>query len=113
MNDNQNLSLSDMVLVAAVKLAAGNVAAEFTAENLVVAVWSRDNASFGLRGHETKYPDNNKVYTKIDGKSGLVSKGLLTKAGERTLRVQRPDGARCRRSDRRRGQDGKNRRGWF
>jgi hypothetical protein len=40
-----------------------------------------------LRGHETAYPDNNKVYTKIDGKSGLVTKGLLSKVGERTLRI--------------------------
>lgn len=87
MSDSQNLSLGDKVLVAAVKLAVGDIAAEFTAEDLVVAVWQGDNASFGLRGHEDVYPDNNKVYTKIDGKSGLVTKGLLAKAGERTLRV--------------------------
>jgi hypothetical protein len=82
-----NLSLSDKVLVAATTVAAGEVTAEFTAEDLVVAVWKSDNVSFGLRGHEKDYPDNNKVYTKIDGKSGLVSKGMLAKAGERTLRV--------------------------
>jgi hypothetical protein len=87
MSDTQNLSLSDKVLIAAVKLAGGEVTAEFTAEDLVVAVWKRDNGSFGLRGHEALYPDNNKVYTKIDGKSGLVTKGMLAKAGERTLRV--------------------------
>jgi hypothetical protein len=81
------LSLSDKVLVAAATLAAGDVARDFTAEDLVVAAWKSDSASFGLRGHERVYPDNNKVYTKIDGKTGLVSKGLLAKAGERTLRI--------------------------
>lgn len=87
MNDTRELSLSDKVLVAAVRLADGDPGAEFTAEDLVVAVWRLDCDSFGLRGHESVYPDNNKVYTKIDGKSGLVSKGLLSKAGERTLRI--------------------------
>ena len=87
MSDSQSLSLGDKVLVAAVGLAAGDIATEFTAEDLVVAAWKRDSASFGLRGHESVFPDNNKVYTKIDGKSGLVSKGMLSKAGERTLRV--------------------------
>lgn len=84
---NGTPSLSDKVLIAAVALAAGEVTTEFTAEDLVVAAWKQDHASFGLRGHETVHPDNNKVYTKIDGKSGLVSKGMLAKAGERTLRV--------------------------
>jgi hypothetical protein len=87
MNDTQPISLSDKVLLAAISLSKGNLEKEFTAEDLVVEVWRADNSSFGLRGHESRYPDNNKVYTKIDGKTGLVAKGLLTKAGERTLRV--------------------------
>jgi hypothetical protein len=87
MNETPAVSLGDKVLLAAVKLSKGSLGAEFTAEDLVVEVWRADNTSFGLRGHESKYPDNNKVYTKIDGKSGLVAKGLLAKAGERTLKV--------------------------
>jgi hypothetical protein len=84
---SQDLSLSDKVLVAALQLTSGETRTEFTAEDLVVAVWKSDNSAFGLRGHEAAYPDNNKVYTKLDGKSGLVTKGLLVKSGERTLRL--------------------------
>lgn len=83
----ETLSLSDKVLLAAVRLSSADIKAEFTAEDLVVAVWELDRGAFGLRGHEQAHPDNNKVYTKIDGKSGLVTKGFLSKAGERTLRL--------------------------
>lgn len=87
MTQTDSLSLSDKVLLAAAAITDADVKTEFTAEDLVVAVWERDHASFGLRGHEAQYPDNNKVYTKIDGRSGLVTKGLLAKAAERTLRI--------------------------
>jgi hypothetical protein len=82
-----SLSLSDKLLVAAVGLSDGSVSKDFSAEDLVVAAWSEDSLAFGLRGHEKDHPDSNKVYTKIDGQSGLVTKGWLAKAGERRLRV--------------------------
>lgn len=81
------LSLSDKLLLAAVALTNGSVEDDITAEGLVVAAWREDNLSFGLRGHERDYPDSNKVYTKIDGQSGLVTKGWLAKAGERRLKI--------------------------
>lgn len=81
------LSLGDKLLSAAVALSDGGVAKDFTAEDLVVQAWKLDHLAFGLRGHEETYPDSNKVYTKIDGKSGLVTKGWLAKTGERRIRV--------------------------
>jgi hypothetical protein len=84
---NEALSLSDKLLVAAVDLSGGATRQDFTAEDLVVHAWKADNLAFGLRGHESVHPDSNKVYTKLDGKSGIVTKGWLAKAGERRLRV--------------------------
>jgi hypothetical protein len=83
----EQLNLNEKVLLAAKAVSGGNVEKDFTAEDLVVAVWKQDPQAFGLRGHEQNYPDSNKVYTKIDGKSGLVAKGWLAKHGERTLRI--------------------------
>lgn len=80
-------TLNDIVLLAAADLVESDVTKEFTAEDLVVAAWKFEPSSFGLRGHEEEYPDSNKLYTKIDGRSGLVAKGYLEKAGERTLRL--------------------------
>jgi len=80
-------TLNDVVLLAAAELVEGDVDKEFTAEDLVVAAWQFEPSSFGLRGHESEYPDSNKLYTKIDGRSGLVAKGYLEKAGERMLRL--------------------------
>lgn len=81
------LSIQDKVLLAALKLSDGVVETTFTAEQLVVEAWKLDDATFGLRGFEGHYPDSNKLYTKIDGKSGIVSKGYLAKAGQRLLRL--------------------------
>lgn len=78
-------SLTDKVLIAALDLSTGDLNVSFTAEELLLAAWETDKSAFGLRGYETEYPDSNKLYTKIDGKSGLVSKGFLRKVGERTL----------------------------
>ena len=81
------LSLGDKVLVAALLLSNAEIARDFTAEDLAVEAWRQDRLAFGLRGYEREHPDSNKVYTKIDGQSGLVTKGWLVKSGERTLRI--------------------------
>lgn len=87
MSVNEALSLGEKLLLAAFNVAEGDPATEFTGEDLVVKAWQEDTLAFGLRGYESSYPDSNKVYTKIDGKSGLVTKGWLTKVGERRLRM--------------------------
>jgi hypothetical protein len=81
------ISLGDKVLLAALKCSQGDLKKFFTAEALLVAAWETDNHAFGLRGFEDKYPDSNKLYTKIDGRDGLVAKGLLRAEGERTLQI--------------------------
>ncbi len=86
-NSSDTLSLGDKLLAAAVALSEGGVVTDFTAEDLVVQAWKGDNLAFGLRGHERVHPDSNKVYTKLDGKSGLVTKGWLAKTGERRMRL--------------------------
>ncbi len=81
------ISLSDKVLLAALECSGGEVKKSFTAEALLVAAWKADKHAFGLRGLEEEYPDSNKLYTKLDGKDGLVAKGLLRAEGERTLQI--------------------------
>ena len=82
-----DVSLGDKVLLAALECSHGNVNQSFTAEALLVTAWTADKRAFGLRGFEESHPDSNKLYTKIDGKDGLVAKGLLQAEGERTLRI--------------------------
>jgi hypothetical protein len=89
------LSLSDKLLLAAVELSSGSIEVDFTAEDLVVAAWQADKLAFGLRGHEQDHPDSNKVYTKLDGRTGLVTKGWLSKFGERRLRITQAGLARA------------------
>lgn len=81
------LSLADKLIIAAISMTDGSVKRDFTAEELVVAAWGEDQLAFGLRGFEGLHPDSNKVYTKLDGRSGLVTRGFLAKAGERRLRI--------------------------
>lgn len=89
------LTLADKLLLAAADLSGGDLHKDFPAENLVVAAWEQDHSAFGLRGHEDRHPDNNKVYTKLDGQSGLVTKGWLVKSGERRLKLSEAGLARA------------------
>jgi hypothetical protein len=77
------LTLNDKVLLASLFLSAGDIK-NFTAEDILIKAWKDDKSAFGLRGHENDFPDSNKLYTKLDGKGGLVSKGLLKKVSDRT-----------------------------
>ena len=81
------VSLSDKVLLAALECSRGELSESFTAEALLMAAWKADKRAFGLRGFEEVHPDSNKLFTKIDGRDGLVAKGLLHGGGERTLRI--------------------------
>jgi len=87
MKRGSEVSLNDKVLLAALECSGGELGESFTAESLLVTAWKADKRAFGLRGFEAVHPDSNKLYTKIDGKDGLVAKGLLHAEGERTLRI--------------------------
>ncbi len=82
-------TLEDLVLVAAQEITAGDLTHDFAAERLLVQVWKHEPEAFGLRGYEREHPDANKLYTKLDGKKGLVARGLLEKSGERRFRLTR------------------------
>ena len=87
MTQNNTLTLNEKILVAAFVLQEGDVHKKFTAEELLIEVWKQDKGAFGLRNHESKYPDSNKLFTKLDGKDGLVRKGLLKKVADRTYNI--------------------------
>src|SRR6266480_359935 len=84
---NQTLTNAEKVLLAAVDLCHGRLDHNFTAEELSVAAWEKDKASFGLRGFENVYPDSNKLFKSIDSQGGLVVKGFIQKVGDRTFRL--------------------------
>jgi hypothetical protein len=81
------LTNAEKLLLAAVALCGGHSDRSFTAEELSVEAWLQDQASFGLRGYEDKYPDSNKLFKSIDSKGGLVAKGFIVKVGDRTFRL--------------------------
>jgi hypothetical protein len=82
-----SFSVMDKILLAAVECSDSDVKKSFTAESLLVAAWKSDKWAFGLRGYEEVHLDANRLYTKIDGSSGLVAKGLLKAEGDRILRI--------------------------
>lgn len=84
---DQTLTNTEKVLLAAMRLCNGDPGRSFTAEELAVAAWLDDKASFGLRNYENEYPDSNKIFKSIDSKGGLVAKGLIIKVGDRTFRM--------------------------
>jgi hypothetical protein len=84
---DQSLTNAEKVLLAAMRLCDGDPGRSFTAEELAVAAWLDDKASFGLRNYENEYPDSNKLFKSIDSKGGLVAKGLIVKVGDRTFRL--------------------------
>jgi len=84
MTNSNQLTLNERVLLAAFALQKGEIKKTFTAEALLIEVWNQDNGAFGLRNYEDKHPDSNKLFTKLDGKGGLIRKGLLKKVAERT-----------------------------
>src|SRR4051812_31518752 len=59
----------------------------FTAAELVILTWRKDNAFLGLQGYEHLHPDSNKIMAYLLGKKGLVSRGVLERVGPRTYRV--------------------------
>lgn len=85
-------------LTTAVKLllAAGSLAGsgktEFSAEDIAVSAHRLFQADFALKGYP-QFPDSNKVYTQLMGKSApLVVRGWLEKVGTKTYRLT-PKGA--------------------
>lgn len=84
MND---LSQPEKILIAAAELEA-----PFTAEELAVAAWKKYPDTFGLRGFTDQHPNCNRINTSLMGKRGMVERGLLIKDGDHYLinKAERP-----------------------
>jgi hypothetical protein len=86
------LSLRQQVMLAALNCSEGELNNEFTAEDLLLAAWTRDPLAWGLRGYEHTHPDSERIYVELDRASiggrnvrgGLVGLGLLEKVRQRT-----------------------------
>src|SRR5213594_3246674 len=87
-------TLRQQVLLAALDCSGGDLDKEFTAEDLLLAAWTRNPLAWGLRNHERQYPDSEMIYKEIDRVSvggqnvrgGLVGIGLLEQVRKRTYR---------------------------
>lgn len=58
----------------------------FTAEDVVVAAWTKYPDTFGLKGYlddngMPKYPDSNRVYAELMGAKPVRKQGLIIKSG--------------------------------
>ncbi len=62
----------------------------FLLSDLVVAAWMLHPEMFGLKGREEDYPSDKRVGCLVDGKRGLVSRGLLVRLPGGKLRVASP-----------------------
>lgn len=90
----RGVGLRQQVLLAALECSTGDLSKSFTAEDLLLAAWKRDQMSWGLRGYEDKHPDSERIYVELDRASvggrnvrgGLVGIGLFEKVRQRTYR---------------------------
>src|SRR5438876_11760685 len=85
------IDLKKQVLLAALDCCDGGLENTFTSEQLLVAAWKRDPASWGLRGYEREHPDSNRIHRELDsrgkGNRGIVGDGFLEKVRPRTYRL--------------------------
>lgn len=88
MNDTNDLTTVQKILLAAHNL-EGKGYKPFTAAALTVAAWEVDAKTFGLRGFEEKYPDNNRVECCVMGVRGLANRGWLHKVGQKLYELTR------------------------
>lgn len=87
---SSNLSVSDKILIAALRLEEAKPT--FTAEDLVVAAWLSYPDTFGLRGFTDDsggalYPDSNRVFAEIMGTKPVRARGYLEKLGVKTYQL--------------------------
>jgi len=79
------LTTANKILVAAMQM--GETQETFTAEDLIVRVWQQYPESFGLSGYRERYPDSNRVLSKLMGSVGLCSRGWLEQVSTKTYRM--------------------------
>jgi hypothetical protein len=78
------LSVRQTILVAVWRWQGMN---PLPAAEVVMLAWRMNPTMFGLRGHEAKHPDANKVLSKLSGSGNLVARGWMERAGIGVWRV--------------------------
>lgn len=85
------LSLKEKILVAAVEGTGANHEVTFTLEDLTVWAWRGEQATWGLRGYESDYPDSDKIKKELSsrgrGTKGIVDLGWFDSVGTRIYTV--------------------------
>lgn len=86
-----SVDLKRQLLLAAVECSDGDTNKTFTFEELLVAAWSQDKHSWGLRGFEMEHPDSERIHRELDSRGknskGLVELGWLDKVRPRVYRL--------------------------
>lgn len=82
MTATAELTVPQKVLLAAYSLEQQGQT-PFSAEALIVAAWTANSRTFGLKGYADLYPDSNKILSCIMGEKGLARRGWLTKVGQK------------------------------
>jgi hypothetical protein len=87
----RKVDLRQQLLAAALACSGGDPARTFSSEELLIAAWRYDPASWGLRGYEQEHPDSNRIHRELDsrgkGHRGIVGDGYLEKVRPRTYRL--------------------------
>ncbi len=80
-----NLNAGQKLLLAASELQKSK--RTFSAEELVIAAWSRFPDTFGLQGFESKHPDSDRTCKLLRRKEGLGARGWFQKVRKGTYRL--------------------------
>jgi hypothetical protein len=84
-------TLRGQLLLAALACSNGDPEATFSSEELLIAAWKHDPASWGLRGFEKEHPDSNRIHRELDSRGkdqkGIAGSGLLARVRPRTYRL--------------------------
>ena len=87
----KKVDLRQQLLLAALACSGGDASKTFSSEELLVAAWRQDPASWGLRGYEREHPDSNRIHRELDSRGkdqkGIVGSGLLERVRPRTYRL--------------------------
>jgi hypothetical protein len=87
----RKVDLRQQLLAAALECSGGDTNRTFSSEELLIAAWKHDPASWGLRGYEREHPDSNRIHRELDsrgkGQRGIVGNGFLEKVRPRTYRL--------------------------
>lgn len=89
-NGDSKISLRQQVLRAALECSDAGLEKTFSSEDLLLAAWRRNPLAWGLRGHETEYPDSERLRAELDRasvKGGMVGLGYFERVRQRVYRL--------------------------